>query len=184
MNCTKPYKNFTVLDVTQGFHSGHKAIDAVPKKLPYGKPLVAPEEIEVEKIWGGSKVSNSLEDITFGYGIAMKGLETGRRYVYWHCLPIFPVWAGDRVKRGKIAAFMGNAGNVTVGGAYVPAEARLNPEKPGTHLHEVVQINGVPIDPLSVMDVTTEPIYTNLDLSIAMMMCTVKILKLLVKGEI
>lgn len=157
----KPYKNFSVLDVTQGFHSGHKAIDCVPKSGAYGKPLCAPEMVKIERIITPTKVDESLDDLEIGYGVWMKGLETGRRYLYWHCLPIFPVWGGQVVQGGQIVAYMGNSGNVSVQGKYVPLENRVASHL-GVHLHLIVQENGVPVDPLVL--IRDEPNYSTWDL--------------------
>lgn len=178
---TKPYKGFSVLDVTQGFHSAHQAIDCVPKSGAYGKPMVAPEKVLIERIWTPDRITTDNDDLAFGYGIAMVGQESGHRYVYWHCLPVFPVWGGDIVERGKIVAYMGNAGNVNVGGVYVPLDKRLAPEHPGTHLHQIVQVNGVPVNPLTDMDTLTEPSYTILDVLSATGKVLAKITKLLIR---
>lgn len=188
MKATKPYKGFSVLDVTQGFHAGHNGYDSVPKKRkPFGTPLVAPERVLIEKIWAGEKLTTSTEGIKNGYGITMIGQETGWRYVYWHCQPIFPVWGGDIIERGKIVAYMGNAGYVTVWGRPVTVEERdhLDPnghfklEETGTHLHGMLYINGVLVNPLEYIDQITEPTYTRWDELTAMMKVLVKISKLL-----
>src|SRR3990167_2940891 len=169
----KPYKRFTVLDVTQGFHSGHQAIDCVPQKGAYGKPLVAPEKVVIEQVVTPSRVDESLKDLEYGYGVWMRGQETGDRYLYWHCLPVFPVWGGDIIEKGQIVAFIGNAGNVYRGGVYVPLYERATSHK-GTHLHLIHQKNGVPVDPLPLEE---EPTYTTLDFMLAMMKTLAKITK-------
>ena len=151
----KPYKKFSVFDVSQGFHSGHQAIDCVST---YGKPLVAPENVLIGGIITPTNVSEDLGDLKNGYGVWMIGQETGDKYLYWHCLPVFPVWGGDIIEGGKIVAYMGNAGNVSVGGVYVPLEERTDKPYRGTHLHMVWFKNGVPHDPLPYLE--KEPEYT------------------------
>src|SRR3990167_6090653 len=177
---TKPYKKFSVSDITQGFHLGHQAIDCVPQKGAYGKPLCAPEKVLIEQIITPTNLSEE-GGLRNGYGLWMVGQETGNRYLYWHTLPILPVWGGDIIGRGKIVAYMGNSGNVFAGGVYVPLEERNNEPHQGTHLHEGVKINDLFINPLTIMDVSTEPTYTIADELASAMKVLVKILKLLAR---
>ena len=164
MKITKPFKKADVLMITQGFHMEHRALDWFPRrgKLAYGTPLVAPERVLIEKIYGNNLTNNDAELIN-GYGVWMQGLETGYKHLYWHTLPILPVSSGDTVERGKIVAYCGNSGNVESGGSYVPISERLNKPHLGTHLHQSVFENGVSFDPLTIMDMSTEPTYTLFD---------------------
>ena|SRR3990167_1418407 len=174
---TKPYKRFSVLNITQGFHSGHQAIDCVSS---YGTPLVAPENVLIEQIITPTNL-NEEGGLKNGYGLWMVGQETGNRYLYWHTLPILPVWGGDIIGRGKIVAYMGNSGNVFAGGVYVPLEERNREPHQGTHLHEMVKTNGLFIDPLTIMDVSTEPTYTVGEVLASAMKTLVKLAKLLTR---
>ena len=171
-------------DITQGFHSKHLGWDLVERSTPqgqlYGTPLCAPENCTVLGV--------TLEELTHtnvglekGYGIRLKGIETGYEYLYWHCLPIFPVNGGDSVKRGQIVAYMGNAGYVTVGGIIVPIEDRLKDPEPGTHLHVEIFENGKQINPLPLVNWNWEPQWTTLDFMVALLATLQKKLKLLSK---
>lgn len=164
----KPYKNFNTDCVTQVFHQFHKAIDSLPKgKFAYGCPLVAPERCRIGKIYGNTKTENN-DALKNGYGLFMKGIDSGFEHLYWHTLPVMPVSTGDIVEKGTIVAFVGNSGNVISGGVYVPLEDRLLDNKAGTHLHQVITKDGFPFDPLSIIDLNTEPSYSTLDLIIAL----------------
>lgn len=172
------FKGMTKDDITQVFHSGHKAWDLVEYNTPtgklYGTPLCAPENCLVLGVTKES-LSHDNSGLEHGYGIRLRGLETGHDYLYWHTLPTFPVWGGDTVKRGQIVAYMGNAGYVTVGGVYVPLEERVKDPEPGTHLHVVVYKNGVEIDPMPLINWNWQPQYTFLDFVRAMMVVLKKI---------
>lgn len=173
----KPFKKADVLGVTQGFHSGHKAVDWVAS---YGTPLVAPERVKILGITRERFTPDDYFGLKSGYGVRMKGLESKLEYLYWHTLPIFPVWGGDTIEEGKIVAYMGNSGNVFQGGIYVPIEERtLHPHR-GTHLHLEVYEKGKPIDPLPLIDMAQEPLYGPTDVLSATMRCLTK-LKLLIK---
>lgn len=191
MKFTKPYKGFSVLDITQGFHAGHNGYDAVPRnRTPFGTPLVAPENVRIERIWAAEKVDGTTDGIKNGYGITMIGQDTNWKYVYWHCQPLFPVWGGDIIERGKIVAYMGNSGYVTVWGRPLTVEERdhLDPngnfklEEAGTHLHGMLYLNyGELVNPLDYMDPITEPTYTKWDELSAMLKVLVKASKLLIR---
>lgn len=178
MKASKPFKKAGLLGVTQGFHSGHKAVDWVAS---YGAILCAPEKVKILGIRGDGFTPSSYTNTQRGYGVSMKGLESGREYLYWHCLPIFPVWGGDIIERGKIVAYMGNSGYVYEAGKYVSIEERaLSPHR-GTHLHYEVYDKGVEIDPLLVTDMTLEPTYTFADILGASTKVVTKIGKLLAR---
>lgn len=157
----KPYKKANVLQITQGFHRQHEAIDIVST---YGTPLVAPETCRVVRIFGDGPITNSYKELEYGYGVRLRGLESGRHYLYWHTWPYLPVWSGDIVKAGQIIAFMGNSGNVFTGGNYVPLDLRAVSPYKGTHLHlEMFSAEGRPIDPAMNIDWFYEPIYSTSD---------------------
>lgn len=178
---TKPFKGATLGDITQFFNSTHRALDwAKARRLgnkilsPYGTPLVAPERSKVVTIYGNnlaiddSNLPNTVGSLKNGYGVWMKGLETGYMHLYWHTQPILPISVGEIVERGQIVAFEGNAGNVMVNGTYVPLDQRLDFPYPGTHLHQASHDQaGQPIDPLTFIDMETEPTYTTADLLVA-----------------
>jgi murein DD-endopeptidase MepM/ murein hydrolase activator NlpD len=157
--------------ITQGFHKIHPGLDVVGA---YGTPLCAPEDCLVQGINGDKPVDGSLDGLRYGYGISLKGKETGHTYLYWHCLPYFPVWGGDSVKRGQIVAFMGNAGHVVVGGQVVPIDERLSPSKPGTHLHIEMEMGELDVDPLPLINFNWQPQWGYLDLVRAISVCLVK----------
>lgn len=163
-------------DISQTYHANHKALDITPddRKIfyGYGTPLTAPEEVRIIRITGDTYTPDSTKNLQRGYGVWMKGLETGFTHLYWHVLPYLPVWGGDIVKRGKIVAFMGNAGLVYRGGVYVPLEDRTDPDFPGLHLHWETfdptfrmgdakaghEVNQIPL-----LDYSLQPTYTTLD---------------------
>jgi len=160
------------MKVTQKYHADHLAWDIITTDKPkfrYGTPLAAPERVKVIRIVGDTYTPSSTQNLKRGYGIFMQGLETGLFHQYWHTLPILPVSVGDIVERGKIVAFMGNAGTVRVGGEYVPVTQRLEDEKPGTHLHWEVMASysagrkGDHIDPEALIDLKKKPTYTSFD---------------------
>jgi len=135
---TLPIKGMTERNISQTFHQDHEALDVVWDRRRglngYGTPLCAPENVLIEQIFGDTFTPGSSRNTKRGYGLWMKGLETGKRHLFWHTLPYLPVWGGDVVLRGKIVAYMGNSGYVKAGGVYVPLEDRKAPY-PGTHLH-------------------------------------------------
>ena len=131
-----PFKGAKPAFVSQWWKEGaHPAFDMFQpsKTYGYGTPLTAPEDVLILQIPRG-KVTKSNTGLANGYGIFMKGLETGQTHLFWHILPIVPVNLGDTIKRGQIVAYMGNAGMVFSGGTLVPVEERLSTKK-GTHLH-------------------------------------------------
>lgn len=167
-NLNTPYKNFTKDDITQGFHAKHKAIDSVEnsvsRKMLFGLPMCAMEDSKVVYIYRGDKLTP--KDTTGqekGYGVELKGLETGKEYLYWHSQPFFPVSVGDNVKRGQIITYMGNAGTVFSGGVHVPIEERLKAPHKGTHLHLQIWLNGKLVDPEKFINYSLQPTYTVID---------------------
>lgn len=168
----KPYKRFGLGNITQGYTDLHHAIDSVPIRkglIPYGTPLVAPEKVTIHTIYNTLQYGDMVKDdrpITNGYGLWMQG-ESGYFHLYWHTQPAFPVKVGDVVLAGTIVAYVGNSGNVTIGGTYVPIDERDESPFLGTHLHQAV-VNeldgspdkGNPLNPLDFIDLATEPSYT------------------------
>jgi murein DD-endopeptidase MepM/ murein hydrolase activator NlpD len=162
LRLTKPFKGANVMKISQSFHPGHKAIDWV---APYGTPVVAPEKVRIDEVICDCMVGGGPKSIERGFGVRMTGLETGQQYVYWHLWDYLPVWGGDVVERGKIVGFMGNSGNVNVGGHYVPLPERNYEPYKGTHLHQVVYSKRkTSVDPLPLTDLDTEPEYTQVEL--------------------
>ena len=168
MKILKPYKNFSLANVTQGYNNLHHAIDSIPFRKEglggYGTPLVAPEKVTIGKVY---TINTPREDddnalMKNGFGLWMKG-ESGYEHLYWHTQPILPVKTGDVVERGTIVAYVGNSGNVYSGGEYVPVEERNIPNFRGTHLHQQVVLSGQLLNPLDFIDMETEPSYTIFD---------------------
>lgn len=169
-----PFKGASLNNITQTYHPAHKALDIVSFSRPfingYGTPLCAPEDVEIVLIRGDAYTPDDISDETNGFGVFMKGLETGFTHLFWHTQVILPVKMGDRVKRGQIVAFMGNSGEVYSSGTYVPLEERTTPPFPGTHLHwelfdENYRIGGAKrfLNPLDYVDWNIQPTYTNAD---------------------
>jgi murein DD-endopeptidase MepM/ murein hydrolase activator NlpD len=174
---SKFFKGMFASAITQGFHDGHPALDI---EGSYGTPLCAPEDCTVLGTRGDAMdgVSDSLAELAYGYGVRLKGV-SGDEYLYWHCMPLFPVSSGDKVKQGQIVAYMGNSGHVVVGGVDVPVEDRLNSNHPGTHLHIEMTRAGTRIDPHPFIDWSLEPEWTKSDYIVAMMKVLGKALKVL-----
>ncbi len=184
MKILKPYKGFSVLTITQGYHQFHRAIDSLPFRkglTGYGTPLVAPEKVTIGKVYTPQFFKDNPHDdapVKNGYGLWMKG-ESGYEHLYWHCQPVFPVKTGDIVERGTIVGYCGNSGNVYSGGTYVPIEDRNLPNFLGTHLHQQVVLHGDLLNPMDFIDLDTEPTYTILDELKAATIVLAKIAKLL-----
>lgn len=183
---SKPFKGFNpAYHVTQIFHKDHQSIDVASRSpnFGYGTPLCAPEDVKIIEIIGDTYTPGSTRNLERGYGVWMQGLETGLMHQYWHTLPILPVNQGQTVRRGKIVAYMGNAGLVRSGGIYVPLAERTKPSYKGTHLHWTVfkdatqPYTGTKIDPLPLIDMT-EPTYTTGDTIKATTVVVAKMLKL------
>jgi hypothetical protein len=177
------FKGMTKNHVSQIFHAGHKALDIVGNKTSYGygTPLCAPENCTVMGITK-EELSHDNKGLEHGYGIRLRGTTSNYEYLFWHCLPLFPVWGGDIVLRGQIVAFMGNSGNVYQGG-YVPLDKRNTPPFLGTHLHLVVydRVHKIDIDPIPLFDWKREPGYTVIDAMVATVRVLQKAVKLLTR---
>lgn len=180
MTLTKFFKGMHPFNITQIFHSKHPALDIVSwsKTNGYGTPLCAPENVRIDRITGDTFTPKSHQNLERGYGIHMTGLETGYTYLYWHILPIVPVWGGDIVPRGQIVAYMGNAGYVTSGDKEVPLEKRTKEPYAGTHLHIEVFDGKKRIDPLPLINWNWEPTYSTTDFMKALIVVLQKQIKL------
>lgn len=173
MKLSAPFKGATPNNISQTFHEGHKALDLVANAPAlgiingYGMPLCAPEICGVEAIVGEEHTPDDTSHLERGYGIYLRGVETGLLHFYWHTFPVFPVRVNQRVRRGQIVAFMGNAGYVNVNGVYVLIEKRTEPMYPGTHQHWELRekgdrIGGVKhlLNPVEHIDWNRQPDYT------------------------
>ena len=139
----KPFEKFHQSNITSRFNANepwrgaiHTGTDFVSPE-GYGTPLLAPTDCSITKIITPGRILNEaegLEHLKRGYGVEMEGGD-GTFYLYWHCLPIFPVREGEIAKRGKIVAFMGNSGLVYRFGKLVPLEVRSIFPYLGAHLH-------------------------------------------------
>lgn len=187
MKLNKPFKDFNpAYHVSQVFHKDHKAIDLIARSpnFGYGMPLCAPEDVRIELIVGDTYTPGDDTNLERGFGVWMRGLDTGLMHQYWHTLSTMPVYEGQLVKRGQIVAFMGNTGYVVSGGQYVPLDKRTVNPYAGTHLHWAAHKNskrpyhGTKIDPLPLIDMT-EPTYTTLDLIRATGVVALKMSKLI-----
>jgi murein DD-endopeptidase MepM/ murein hydrolase activator NlpD len=171
---SSPFKGCTAKNISQGFHSGHKALDIfkADKSKGRGEPLTAPEDVRILRLVGNS-TSEGHRALEHGFGVFMLGLETGYTHLYWHVFPGFPLKEGDTIKRGQIVAFMSNSGTVFSGGKRVPIEGR-NDTDAGTHLHWEVMDKGYVlgrtkplIDFTNLIDWSLQPNYTFVDRQIA-----------------
>lgn len=192
---TIPFKDATPARITQGFHEKHKGIDIISlmpdTTLGSGIPLVAPENVQILRIIGDGyslTEKEALQSRAHGWGVFMKGLETGKISLYWHCQPYFPVEEGQTVQRGKIVAFMGNSGTVYSKGTYVPVTERYTHK--GTHLHQELidkLNNGVKRgfnDPQEYIDWDSKTTYTLFEELTAWSIVLLKKLNILKKGKI
>jgi len=169
-----PFYGATIDSISQTYHGKHPALDMVcsskTSPLGYGTPLTAPEDCEVLRITGDTYTPGSSGNLKRGYGIYLTGLETGCTHFFWHTLPIMPVNVGQKVSRGKIVAFMGNAGAVYSNDNYVPLSERTTPPYNGTHLHWEMMGPGYIftepknwVNPLDYIDWGSFPAYSNYD---------------------
>lgn len=154
----KPFKSCQKSSITQGFiYPAHTAVDF---RGVYGTWLVAPEKCIVYKIVSPTTIDLNPENpqLKRGYGMRLESLENANRFfLYWHCLPIFPVSEGNIVEAGQSVAQMGNSGEVrTLEGGIVPLDQRDKPPYPGTHLHEEMTIDGIAVDPSLYIDWSQE----------------------------
>lgn len=117
--------------VTQGFSSYHQAVDIAfigGGNASYGKPIVAPQSGKVTYV--GQMGSGTLDAGT------VVQIESGNRlHRLCHLIPGSPtVRVGQSVREGQKVGEMGYSGYV------------LPKSKAGTHLHWVMEINGVRVD--------------------------------------
>ncbi|MFA6925196.1 MAG: M23 family metallopeptidase [Bacteroidales bacterium] len=135
-NLCKPYKEFQLSNITQGWSEQHKAFDLARwDKKSYGTILVAMENCIVENIATAENWDNGWE-MERGYGVLLRSIANPEvKYSYWHCLPFFPVKKGDTVLQGQPVAQMGNSGFCLSNGVVVLLADRLKPPYKGTHLH-------------------------------------------------
>ena len=156
MKISRPFKNASVLSITQGFHKDHQANDFGGK---FGEFLVAPFNGKVLNITGIESDQDTPDEgsLSNGYGIRIQSTEDPTlSCTYWHCQPIFLHKKGDIVLMGQIIAMMGNSGFVLGGGTIILDENKLKPPYPGTHLHwsmgQQIGQTYVPIDPSTKID--------------------------------
>lgn len=138
-----PYRGCNPNNVTQGFTP--KLHEAVDVGGTFGTFLVAPFDAKIERITQATKFDEAANEVQNGCGLLMTAVaDPSYRVVYWHCLPNFPVKAGDIVKQGTPVAQMGNTGYVVGNGMiYTVAEREkeysestpTNLPKKGVHAH-------------------------------------------------
>lgn len=148
----KPYKTASKNTISQLFGvnpqpyqpNGHSGVDFF---APYGTWLVAPELCKITNIIDTpQKLNIDLAPLERGYGIVMQSVsKPNTYYLYWHCMPFFPVEIGDTVIQGQEVARIGNSGFCMVRGEIVPLDIRNVPPYLGTHLHyeKFIEVNGV-----------------------------------------
>jgi murein DD-endopeptidase MepM/ murein hydrolase activator NlpD len=135
-----PYFNAKLSHISQRFGAiqgfdgkPHLGVDLAPYN-GYGIFLVAPENCTVEKIIENNDIYVDKDEMQRGFGILLKSTTSQYYYLYWHCLPFFPIKVGETVLQGQPVAQMGNTGMVYRNGVYVPLEERTK-TKEGTHAH-------------------------------------------------
>lgn len=186
-----PIKGMTANNISQIYHSEHPALDIISFTLWYerrgaGTPLCSPELVQILKIVGDTYTPHSDKNLERGYGIYLKGLDTGYTHFFWHTTPHFPVNVEDIIPRGKIVAFMSNSGYVYSEGAYVPLSERTKEPMRGTHLHWETFDKGYKIgdakkfvNPLDHLVFTSQPTYTEIDHILAVAKTLQKTLKII-----
>jgi hypothetical protein len=139
----KPYKSCNKYDIIQTFGAnpqfewqpkGHTGVDFVST---HGTFLVAPELCDITNIIGSTgKIDTDLAPFERGFGVVMRSVANPKiYYLYWHCLPVFPVEIGQRVIQGQIVGQMDSSGFCWSRGIPVPINLRLIPPYIGNHLH-------------------------------------------------
>lgn len=173
MKIFPPFRAASPNNISQGFVPlradgySHEANDIAGS---YGTWLVAPFDCVVERIvqagsYGNKVISDTAtQEVQYGCGISMISTkDPSYRVVYWHCLPEFPVKVGEVVLAGQPVAQMGNLGMVSMGGIPVSVQERekeyaestpTNFPKKGVHVHLILAINSVPVDPSQYIDWT------------------------------
>ena len=152
-----PYKGCKKSQISQGFHEGHKANDFWFKNC-YGTWLVAPENVKIKWADNGKVLDELPDGLDRGYGIRMQSISNPEReYLYWHCLPVFPVEVGENVLGGEEVAQMGNSGICYSQGILMALGDKLNGNHPGAHLHYAEYKNGIEVDPQLDIDWIKQP---------------------------
>ena len=78
----------------------HTGVDMAFYKC-YGTFLVAPEDsVVVNVITPTTYLLDTSKEVLRGYGVMLKSsLRENTFFLYWHCLPVFPVSVGQNVKQ-------------------------------------------------------------------------------------
>jgi hypothetical protein len=152
----------------QGYSDEHKANDFVfsyDSRKCYGTFLVAPENVVITKLINTHNITTQTTELERGYGVLMTSTKSPSiDYLYWHCMPCFPVKEGQIVKQGQIVAQMANSGFCKSGGMVVPIAGRLKSPYPGTHIHFEARENGYFLDVLPYLDETIPITYGFMDI--------------------
>lgn len=119
--------------VTQGFSAAHPAVDLAYANgdLSYNSPIYAPESGKVTYV--GQMGSGTLDA-----GLVVQITNGNRVHRLCH-LASYSVSVGQQVTEGQQVARMGYSGYV------IDAQGRVG-TKAGTHLHQVMEINGQRVD--------------------------------------
>ncbi|MCC6691369.1 MAG: M23 family metallopeptidase [Bacteroidia bacterium] len=150
-----PYPGCKREHITQGFHSGHQAIDFAFANC-YGTFLTAPSSCKVEKVITDLTIDNDYYPAyQKGYGVLLTDYAEPRlQFLFWHLLQIIPVKEGDWLDKGQVIGQMGNSGYCLVNGVEVPLKCRGSK---GSHLHFETRLDGNYIDPLPLIDFNCQP---------------------------
>ena len=135
MKICRPFKNASVLSITNGFSQEHQANDFSCK---FGEFLVAVCNSKVLSIVGieSDMDEPDMGSLSNGYGIRLQSTEDPTiTYTYWHCQGIFGLKKGDIILQGQVVAMGGNSGFVLSNGELVEVDRKLIAPFPGTHLH-------------------------------------------------
>ena len=152
-----PYRGCKKEDISQGFNQTHFANDFWFPNC-YGTWLVAPENVKIVKLENATILDGSTDGLNRGYGIRMRSIAHPEvEYLYWHCLPVFPVEVGDIVLGGEEVAQIGNSGICYSQGILVALGDKLNGKYPGSHLHYEEYKNLLFLDPSLDIDFNKQP---------------------------